>query len=57
MGAGIGILSARIGCWMLPFERKLFKINNKSGKTSTIAITPVYNAFDKAYMMTFNAVF
>ncbi len=57
MGAGIGILSARIGCWMLPFERKLFKINNKSGKTSTIAITPAYNAFDKAYMITFNAVF
>lgn len=57
MGAGIGILSARIGCWMLPFERKLFKISDKSTKSSTIAITPAYNAFDKAYMMTLNAVF
>jgi hypothetical protein len=57
MGAGIGILSARIGCWLLPFERKLFKIRDKSKCTSTIAVTPTYNAFDKAYMMSLNAVF
>ena len=57
MGAGIGILSAKIGYWMLPLERKLFKINKKSNNTSTIAITPTYNPIDKAYMMSVNALF
>ena len=57
MGAGIGILSARIGNWLLPFNRKLFKINKNSGNTSTIAIMPSYNVIDKAYMMSLNAIF
>ncbi len=57
MGAGIGILSARIGCWLLPFERKLFKINNKNAKSSTIAITPTYNIADKALSVSLFAVF
>ena len=57
MGAGIGILSAKIGYWMLPLERKLFKINKKSNNTSTIAIIPTYNPIDKAYMMSVNALF
>ena len=57
MGAGIGILSAKIGYWMLPIERKLFKINKKSNNTSTIAIMPTYNPIDKAYMMSVNALF
>lgn len=57
MGAGIGILSARIGYWLLPFERKLFKINKNNNSTSSIAITPAYNSIDKAYMMTLHAVF
>lgn len=57
MGAGIGILSAKIGYWMLPLERKLFKINKISNNTSTIAIMPTYNPIDKAYMMSVNALF
>lgn len=57
MGAGVGILSARIGYWLLPFERKLFKINSKSGKTSTITATPFYNVHDHACMIAINAVF
>lgn len=57
MGAGIGILSARIGYWLLPFERKLFKINHKSTKTSTIAITPTYNPAEKALSVSVFAVF
>lgn len=57
MGAGIGILSAKIGYWMLPIERKLFKINKKSNNISTIAIMPTYNPIDKAYMMSVNALF
>ena len=57
MGAGIGILSARIGNWLLPFNRKLFKINKNGSKTSTIAIMPSYNVIDKTYMMSLNAIF
>lgn len=57
MGAGIGILSAKIGYWMLSIERKLFKINKKSNNTSTIAIMPTYNPIDKTYMMSVNALF
>ena len=57
MGAGIGILSARIGNWMLPFERKLFKINKNKASSSTIALTPVYNSIDKALMVSMHAVF
>lgn len=57
MGAGIGILSARIGNWLLPLNRKLFKMNNKDSKHSTIAITPSYNMFDKALSVSMFAVF
>lgn len=57
MGAGIGILSARIGHWLLPLECKLFKINNKSSKTSTVAITPAYNAAEKTLGVSVFAVF
>jgi len=57
MGAGIGILSARIGNWLLPFERKLFKINKKSSSTSTVATIPYYNVNDKAFMLSMVAVF
>lgn len=57
MGAGIGILSARIGCWMLPLERKLFKIKGEHNNTSTITATPFYNTHDRACMLVINAVF
>ena len=57
MGAGIGILSARIGNWLLPFERKLFKINNKAHSSASIAVTPFYNPMDHACMVSINAVF
>ncbi|MBR5638252.1 MAG: phosphatase PAP2 family protein [Muribaculaceae bacterium] len=57
MGAGIGILSARIGCWLLPFERNLFGINSKSSKSSTVAITPTYNVAEKALSVSVIAVF
>lgn len=57
MGAGIGILSARIGCWLLPLERKLLKINGKQTKTSTITAIPFYNTHDRACMVALNAVF
>lgn len=38
-GAGFGILSARIGYWLLPLEKKLFGWNKSS---SSLAILPTY---------------
>lgn len=40
-GAGIGILSARIGYWMLPLYRKWFRWD-RAGKDSMFAIAPQY---------------
>lgn len=39
-GAGVGILSARVGYWLLPWERKLFKWKETS---TTISVVPSYN--------------
>lgn len=57
MGAGIGIFSARIGQWLLPFERKLLKVNTKHTRTSMISAIPFYNINDRAFMVSVNAVF
>lgn len=57
MGAGIGILSARIGHWLLPLECKILKINKKDTQSSTIAITPTYNMVDKALGVSLYAIF
>ena len=56
MGAGIGILSARIGYWLLPFERKLLKINNKKA-SATVAAMPSYNPEYKSVGVSFVAQF
>ncbi len=45
-GAGIGILSARVGYWMLPLYRKWFKWN--SSARAMAALTPSYSYFDKS---------
>lgn len=44
-GAGLGILSARIGYWLLPFNRKIFRIKKK--EYSTMIVLPFYNANEK----------
>ena len=44
-GAGIGILSARIGYWLLPINRKLFKLNKK--EAPTIITCPFYDHSNK----------
>ena len=46
-GAGIGILSANIAYWMLPWERKLFGWDNSSRQR--IALMPTYNTTFKQY--------
>ncbi len=40
-GAGIGILSARVGYWLLPLERKLFKMDSPG--SVTVAACPSYD--------------
>lgn len=37
-GAAIGIISARIGYWLLPLNRKIFNLKS----SSAIALTPIY---------------
>ena len=44
-GAGIGILSARIGYWLLPWEKKLFGWDQNS---YSLAVLPTYNPETKA---------
>lgn len=41
-GAGIGILSARVGMWMLPLYRKWFHITPRTDRA--VALLPFYNA-------------
>lgn len=38
-GAGIGILSARIGYWLLPLNRKLFNLHSSTEETVTLLPT------------------
>lgn len=42
-GAAIGFLSARVGYWLLPLERRLFGWDNKKAST-TVAVVPAYNS-------------
>ena len=43
MGAGIGILSARLGYALLPWERKLLGWNKKKASSTIIAMMPTYD--------------
>lgn len=54
-GAGVGILSARIGYWLLPFERKLFGWDGK-GKRTLVAV-PYYQPDTKSAGASFSMVF
>lgn len=54
-GAGIGILSARIGYWMLPYERKLFGWDKK--KNGTFAVLPSYDVNSKSWGVAFSCNF
>lgn len=52
-GAGIGILSARAGYWLLPLEKKIFGLDKKKelGSTSMVAL-PTYNISNNSFGMT-----
>ena len=47
-GAGFGILSARVGYWMLPLSRHIFKIPRKG---QAMVATPIYHSDTKAVGM------
>lgn len=53
-GAGFGILSARIGFWLLPVERRIFKWDQS---TATTAVVPVYNPADNSFGLAMTVVF
>lgn len=40
-GAAIGVLSARIGYWMVPWEQKLFGIDRKKKSDSSLSVLPM----------------
>ena len=44
-GAGTGILAARIGYWLLPWERKLFGMGKSK---AAVAVLPSYDCVDKS---------
>ena len=57
-GAGIGILSARIGYWMLPYYNKWFfrKISNKNNKRNknkgvAFSVVPSYEYYNQSFNM------
>lgn len=54
-GAGIGILSARVGMWMLPLYRKWFHISPQSGRA--MALLPYYNASSRSAGVAFSMIF
>lgn len=55
-GAGIGILSARIGYWMLPLYRKWFGWNNNK-KQPVAAFSPSYDPAERAVALNLAVVF
>lgn len=46
-GAGIGILSARIGYWLLPLNRKIFRIKPKSN--TVVVAAPFYDPTNRGF--------
>lgn len=54
-GAGVGILSARIGYWLLPFEKKLFGWDKKD-KPALVAV-PYYQPDTKSIGASFSMAF
>lgn len=54
-GVGIGILSARIGYWMLPFYQKWFKWDCTC--SSLMTLLPAYNYAEQTISINFICVF
>ena len=52
-GAGVGIISARIGYWMLPLNRKIFRMDRRKALVTTPMYYPEQNALGVACAMNF----
>jgi membrane-associated phospholipid phosphatase len=52
-GAGIGILAANAGYWILPAERKLFHWDQKT----EMSVFPVYDFDNHSFSLAFTAMF
>lgn len=48
-GAGVGILSARIGYWMLPLYQRWFKCDNPG--SDILVISPAYNPAEHSFLI------
>lgn len=57
MGAGIGILCARAGYWLVPCERRLFHLHSGKSNSPAIAALPAYDPASRSMQMAFVAVF
>lgn len=44
-GAGFGILSAKIGYWLLPLNRKIFKLDSKK----YVSVLPTYDSYNQSF--------
>lgn len=56
-GAGIGMLSAQVGYWMLPLYRKWFKWDKKGSDTNVTALMPSYSYVDRSVSLNFSMTF
>ncbi|MBR1475033.1 MAG: hypothetical protein IJ613_05600, partial [Muribaculaceae bacterium] len=56
MGAGIGILSAHVADWLLPFERRLLGIDGNK-KSPTFVAIPSFDPTQRAMTMSVVSVF
>ena len=54
-GAAIGILSANVGYWMLPLERRLFRWDKPSSNHAAVVALPYY--YNKNYGLSLAVVF
>ncbi len=52
-GAGVGIISAHIGYWLLPLNRKIFKMDRRKALVSTPLYYPEQRALGLACAMSF----
>lgn len=53
-GAGFGILSARVGYWLLPYERKLFRWDRRG---PAVTILPAYSPTSQTFSLSLAATF
>lgn len=52
-GAAIGIISARIGYWLLPLERRLFHLDKQKSKTDIAVMPLVGNSYGMSVAVSF----